>query len=356
MERARLLPRLLRRLTIAAALIASTAASTAEAREGRVVAIDVDPRVADALVVALSPWSLTVVRTPGPTPAADLDAATARARAVASDQQAGAVVWIAPPRPPDPHATLWVYDAQTLELAVRPLTVSEPFDDAGAAAVALSVKTVLRASPLAAPEPPPEPELPPLPPAPRPPVPVMTAPPSPAPQRAWRLETTLGVRAPTGASAEVEPRAALGASVWPAAWRNQAGLGLGVQAGPGVSVGTPAFEGELREASLEATARLRAPAGRWVAFELQGGPGFFLTSLAGQVLSTGVHLQALRFDPSFELGGVADFTPGARVSVGLLVDGSALLRFQRYELDGARLLDGPAVIVLAGLRLSVEVD
>src|SRR5580698_502372 len=196
MERARLLPRLLRRLTIVAALVASTAASTAEAREGRVVAVDVDPRVADALVVALSPWSLTVVRAPGPAPAADLDAATARARAVASEQQAGAVVWIAPPRPPDARATLWVYDAQTLELAVRPLTVAEPFDDAGAAAVALSVKTVLRASPLAAPEPPPEAAPAPSP----PPSPVVTAPLPPPTQPEWRLETLLGVRAPTGAS------------------------------------------------------------------------------------------------------------------------------------------------------------
>ena len=49
-------------------------------------------------------------------------------------------------------------------------------------------------------------------------------------------------------------------------------------------------------------------------------------------------------------------TPGPRVSIGVLASGSALLRFQRYALDGARLLDGPTVIVLAGLRLSVEVD
>src|SRR5450432_1781699 len=116
MERARLQPRLLR-LTIAAALVtlATSAAvtSTAEARDGRVVVIDVDPRVADALVVALSPWSLTIVRASGPAPAPDLDAASAQARAVAADQHAGAVVWIAPPRPPEVEATLWVYDAQT---------------------------------------------------------------------------------------------------------------------------------------------------------------------------------------------------------------------------------------------------
>ena len=355
MERARLLSRLLR-FAVAAAFVASAASvtSTAEARDGRVVVIDVDPRVADALVVALSPWSLTVVRASGPAPAPDLDAASAQARAIAADQHAGAIVWIAPPRPPETEATLWVYDAQTLQLAARPLTVPEPYDDAGAAAVALSVKTVLRASPLAAPETPPAPPASVSPP-PQPP-PAAPEPAPPATPRTWRLETIVGVRAPTGASADVEPRAALGASVWPATFGRHLGFGLALQAGPGVSVGTAAFQGELREASLEATARLRAQGGRWFAFELEGGPGLFLTSLDGQVLPTSAHLHALRLDPSLEVGGIADFTPGARVGIGVLVDGSALLRFQRYALDGAPLLSGPPVIVLAGLRLSVEVD
>ena len=348
MERARLLPRLLRRLTIAAVLVTSGA----HAREGRVVVIDVDPRVADALVVALSPWSLTVVQAPGPIPDPDIDAASSRARAVASDQHAGAVVWIAQPRP-DARATLWVYDAQTLQLAVRPLTVWAPFDDAGAAAVALSVKTVLRESPLLAPEP--APEGPPSS-SPPPPAVVVAPPPRPPPQSAWRLETILGVRAPTGASADVEARAALGASVWPAIFGGHGGAGLEIQAGPGVSVGTPVFQGELREASFEATARLRAQAGPWFAFEVEGGPGFFLESLDGQVSPTAVHLHALRLDPAIDVAGVVDLTPGPRVSVGAIVDGSALLRFQRYALDGAPLLNGPAVIVLAGIRLSVEVD
>ena len=353
MERARLLPRLLRRLTIAAALVTSAA----EAREGRVVVIDVDPRVADALVVALSAWSLTVVRARGPTPTLDFDAASARARAIAAEQHAGAVVWIVPPRPPDEQATLWVYDAETLQLAVRPLSAWQPFDDAGAAAVALSVKTVLRASPLSTPEPPPEATRPPRPEAPAPagpPPPV--APSLSSPPGAWRVETTLAVRAPTGASDVVEPRAALGASVWPASFRGHGGIGLDIQAGPGVSAEPPEFEGELREFSFEATARVRAQAGRWFALELEGGPGLFLTSLSGHVRPNGPDLNALRLDPSLALGGVVDVRASARVSVGVLVDGSALLRFQRYWLDGAPLLSGPAVIVLTGLRLSVEVD
>ena len=196
MERARLLSRFLRGLALAAAFVTS-AVEAAEAHERRVVVIDVDPRVADALVVALSPWSLTVVPTPGPSPAPDFDAASARARTLASEQHAGAVVWIAAPRAPDTEATLWVYDAQTLQLAVRPLTVAAPFDDAGAAAVALSVKTILRASPLAAPEPQ-RPR-----PLPRPPRPRRRS----SPRRSRRRRSPSGVSRPSSACVPRRERA-----------------------------------------------------------------------------------------------------------------------------------------------------
>jgi hypothetical protein len=349
MVRPRPLPRLLRLLVVAAVLVAFPA----QARDARVVVIDVDPRIVSALVVALSPWSLEVVRAPGPSPASDLDSASARASAIASEWHAGAVVWLAPPRPPDDKASLWVYDAQTMQLAVRPLTQAEPLDDAGAAAVALSVKTVLRTSPLAASEPPTE-----APPGSidKPPVlvPLASLPPSPRP--AWRVETVLGARAPTGTGTEVEPRGALGVSFWPTAFSEHAGFGLAIQGGPGVSVETRSFQGEMREATLALTARLRTQASRWLAFEVQGGPGVLLSALDGQVLPTNVHVHALRLDPSLDFGGVLDMTPSSRVGVGLLFGGSALLRFQRYSLDGAPLLNGPAVTGLGGLRLSVEFD
>jgi hypothetical protein len=367
MVRARPLSRLVRRLRLVAASAALASrvwlvTAPAYAGERLVVVVDVDPRVSDALVVALSPWSLTVVRSPGPEPSSDLDASSSRASSIATEQHAGAVVWIAAPRGPGEQATLWVYDAQTKQLAVRPLSASAPFDDAGAAAVALSVKTILRASPLATAESSPEP-------------PTRASPPmapdastaegnaeagvhsrSPPSTRAWRFETILGARAPTGAGAAVEARAALGASLWPGVFGDHAGLGLAIQAGPGVSVGTGSFQGELREGSVEVTARLRMRAGRWMAFELECGPALFLTSLDGQAVSDGTHLHALRLDPAMNLGAIADVSLGARVSLGALLEGSALFRFQRYSLDGARLLNGPAVLGLGGLRLSLEVD
>jgi hypothetical protein len=358
--RARLLGRLRAIPAIAAWVIAwgvwaTLAAPEAAASTGRVVVIDVDPRVIDALVVALSPWSLTVVRAPGPSPTDEIDAATARARGVAAEEHAGAVVWIAAPRAPESQATLWVYDAETLELSVRPLSVSAPFDDVGAAAVALSVKTILRDSPLLAQEALPALPTAPVLAAPPPASPAGRAPASPGPF-SWRFETVLGVRAPTGSGAAVEPRAAIGASLWPATLGGHAGLGLQLQAGSGVSVGKPDFQGELRGASLEVTVRLRAPARPWLAFELQVGPALWLTSLDGQALDSGATLHAVRVDPALDAGAVADLALAAHVGLGLALGGSALLRFQRYALDGAPLFTEPTWVGVFGLRLSVEVD
>jgi hypothetical protein len=348
---------LLRAALVLALLLASRLAG---ARDGRVVVIDVDPRVVDALVVALSPWSLTVVRTAGPGPSVEFEAATARARVVAAEQHAGAVVWIAPPRPPNAQATLWVYDAETLQLTVRPLSVWVPFDEAGAASVALSVKTILRDSPLVAPEPVTAPPVA-APPAPPPtaPSPAREAPaasPAPAPlSLAWRFEALVGARGPTGAGAPLEPLASLGASVWPSAFGGRAGLGLSLQAGPGVSVNAPDFQGQLRGASLELTARVRGPTRRWYAFEAEVGPAVWLTSLDGRALASDTPLHAVRVDPSFDVGGVAELALATHVYMGLAASGAALLRFQRYMIDGRPLLAQPAWVGLFGLRLSVEI-
>jgi hypothetical protein len=113
----------------------------------RVVVIDPGPRVLEAIDVALSPWNLHVVRTAGPLPQAEIGAATTTARSLAESERAGAVIWVAPPSGSQ-ALSLWVYETQTAELIVRPLSVAAPFDDAGAAAIALSVKTIMRGTAL----------------------------------------------------------------------------------------------------------------------------------------------------------------------------------------------------------------
>ena len=87
-----------------------------------------------------------------------------------------------------------------------------------------------------------------------------------------------------------------------------------------------------------------------------GRPLLVLSSLDGQALATGKSLHALRLDPAINAGTIVDLTPGSNICVGLVFDASSLLRFQRYELDGAPLLSEPSFVMLGGVRLSLEID
>jgi hypothetical protein len=107
---------------------------------------------------------------------------------------------------------------------------------------------------------------------------------------------------------------------------------------------------------VEVTGRARVPGDRWLAFEFQGGPSMVLSSLSAQALPSGASFRALRLDPAIDAGAIVDFTPGAHIAVGLIVEASALLRFQRYSLDGAPILSEPNFVMVSGVRLSVGVD
>jgi hypothetical protein len=341
--------------TVRAALTLALTLGTlsARAKEGRVVLVELDPRVTDAISVALSPWGLSVTSLQGPAPGAEVGAAAEGARAVASAQRADAVVWIAASRQPNERASLWVYDAQTQQLAVRPLNAAAPFTDTEAAAVALSVKTILRASPLLAepdrPEPPPPQsrglaETP------------IAAPPSPAPSPSrthLRFESAVGGRAPTGSTSALEPWVALGASLWPARVR-PLGFGFALQAGPGTTVQESAFRGLTREGSVEITARLRGVVAPWLALEVGAGPALYVTSFDGSTAPTTVH--AIRSNPALDVGGVVDFTVGGHIALGVVGDASLLLLHQTYYLDSVQLFVEPMMDFLAGIRLSLEVD
>jgi hypothetical protein len=257
-----------------------------------------------------------------------------------------------------------VYDTATQQLVVRPLIVSPPFDAAAAAAVALSVKTILRGSPLVSQfveeaTAPATPTAPPVATA-----PVSAVPPetidrptesSNAAQPPWRFETLVGARTPTGTGAAAEPWAELGLSLWPRAQGGHFGWGIGLQGGSGVSLASGAFDGSYRQGALDVTARLRTSATRWLSFELRAGPELALTSFAGQATG-GASVHAVRVNPALDLGGIVDVSPWARVHLGLVGDAVLLLRFQRYAFDGLEVLDEPPVALVAGVRLSVEVD
>jgi hypothetical protein len=328
-------------------------APNVRAQERRVAVIDVDPSVADAVVVSLSPYGVVVVRVPGPAPDPNVPDAAERAGRAAAEQSASAVVWMTPARDASEHGWLWLYDAATLELTMRPLAVAPPFDAAAAAAVALSVKTALRSSGLVAADPPPPP--PPI--LVSPTVTFVNEPPRALPRefpRAVRLETFVGARGPTGSGDGVEPRASLGASLWPSFLQGWVGIGASAQVGSGVDVNSKPFEGRFTMTSFVASLRLRGEIAHWLALEIQAGPALVLTSMSGSLPTRS--MGAERLDGALDFGLVTDIRMTPRVSVGPVVSGLWLMRFQSYAIQTTSVFVQPPFGAVFGLRLSAGLD
>jgi len=114
----------------------------------KVVVLSGHPSLDRALRLSLAPWSMRLEVTAARSPGSSMPISAVRARVLAEELSADALVWIS--ETPE-GASLWVHDTRTGNVTAR-ATPSPPFDVPTAAALALSVKTILRASGLA-PEP-----------------------------------------------------------------------------------------------------------------------------------------------------------------------------------------------------------
>lgn len=352
------------------------------ASEDRVAVAGAPPNVAKAIAMALSPWGLHVVTVSTTISSDDMATATDAARALAKEQDAGAIVWFA--TTDDEHTSLWMYDSETEAVAVRPLTQPRPFDDASAAAIALTVKTLLRTTALAPPR-----ERAPIPVAstsaassaspaqsaapvasastapssslaPRAAPSASTAPSAkaiemPASSPRWRIDALLLGRTPTGASTNVAVEGGLAASYWPSIFGNRIGAGLDFLAGPSLDASGPLFAGTFSDTSFGATLRARferAP----LAIELDLRPALHLTSLSGTSLTTARSLAVTRGDVSLGLFAVPELALGRRIAIGAPLGLDTFLRTQLYVLGGAEILRAPTFDFDFGGRVSLALD
>lgn len=347
------------------------------AAETRVALVDPAPNVLDAVSVALSAWGLRVISISSTHLPADLAAATAMARDLAREHDAGAVAWLASPQ--GASTSLWLYDAQTEQMMVRPLSQAPPFDDASAAALALTVKTLLRSTTVAPPQErlaqpaattaPSGATTPPSTPIPAPPAASASGAPPPAstsvaappagvpatPSHAWRAEAVALARLPTGTSASAAPRASLGVGWWPRWWREHLGFGLEARAGTSLDVTGARFAGSFSDTSVALTAR-GAVAIRPLWLEVAAGPSLEITSLTGAEIATGRTSSILRADPAFDLAFVPQLALGDRLRLGLYFGLDAFLRTQRYLLGSDLVLRVPPVSLDLGGRASLALD
>jgi hypothetical protein len=309
-------------------------ASRAEAARRRVALVRPDPTLTHAVTVALSSWDIDVTAADVDSPGADLAAAGPRADALARSLGADAVAWV---EPTGQGAILLVYDVDTKQLDSRVLDAPPPFDDARAAAVALSLKTVLRSSVVA-----PETER----------FGAKPPPPAPPPPDMLRVELLGGARfVPTKL---VAPRGGVAVSFWPRFLGGRVGVGLEASTDLGANVSNAAFAGSFEDVGYAATLRARPVLSQ--RFVLEPSLRFALhdSEIEGTVHSTGAPIEVDY--PDFALGaGLAGEVRFGFFGIGVYAVGDYLLRYQKYVARGLTVLSGYPWLAEGGLRASIGV-
>jgi hypothetical protein len=276
-----------------------------------------------------------------------------------------------------------MYDAQTEQLTVRPLPRAPPFDDAAAAATALTIKTVLRSSSAAPPQERTEPSTAStVSTAPATPPPATSAPATgpaaaasgqaPSPQagageagepaqlpqtsrHAWRVHLVALAQSPTGTNGTFAARAGVAGSWWPSPWGEHLGLGLELLGGPNLDVVTPGFVGTFSDVAVGASARARIGSAA-LSGELGAGSSLHVTTLSGTGVASGRSASVGRVDAAMDLEAAGDVALGTRVRLGPVVGTSFLLRYQRYSLRSDLVLRMPPVLLDFGGRVSIALD
>ncbi len=311
-------------------LVVALSASPAHAARRRVVLVNADPQLLRAVVVTLTAWDLDVVSHAATSPGATLPDAERRAVDLSRELSADVLAWISVGKD---EAVLWIFDTDTKQIGSRVLSDRPPFDEASAAAVALSLKTLLRSSIVA-----PEPER-------------FGATPFVRSQPTWfRAEVTGGARLFPRDTAEL--RGGFGLSFWPRAFDELLGFGAVVSVGPGASVDNASFSGRYSDIAISPSLRSTAHFGDRFVLEPALGASLHLTSIDGTAVAESLRVRANRADVSVDLGLVFEVRFGV-VAVGLRAGGGYLVRYQRYTVDGQPALSTLPVLGDIGLRFSV---
>ncbi len=295
--------------------------------------VEPDPQLEHAVSLALSPWGVTATTTHAESPGTDLPGAARRAAALARQLGASVVVWVSAT---EEGSVLWIYDAETDEVSTRELGEEPPFSDPAAASVALSLKTLLRATVVA-----PSDER-------------FGAPPVKHEPHSERLTLAAGGDVRFLATNTSEMRASVGGVFWFQPPPTRLGAGLSFAAGPGVSIERTGFSGQFRQLSLSGALTWQVVGNRWLASSLFGGGTAHFSELSGFASSMGHGAVTRRVTPSVDAGTAVDLTLGAGINLGVGVRALYLPRRQRYLVQGQSVLELWPVAAEFGVRFGVS--
>lgn len=304
----------------------------ARTNQQRIAVLQLDEELVRAVSLALEPWGLQTTPSEAPLPPASQPEAVEAASRLARQLEVEALVWVTRLQR---GSLLWVYDVRTGDVTTRLLAESPPFDSAAAAAVALTVKTVLRASEVAPPEErfgaqtPPEP-----------------------PNRSLSVE--LGGDGYWIASGDLAFSARLAGVLWFGAGR-RFGLSLEAASGPGFRVEDSDYEGRYRELVVGGKARLRLAEAPGLSTILALGGSAHWTRLEGTLTGGLGDSDAQRVNASIDAEALVNFHLTSRLYLGIGLGAAYFPTYQRYLVRGKPVLSpwplSPSLTGYCGVEL-----
>ncbi len=302
--------------------------SIAHGRPESVALVAADPELARATAAALAAWEVNVIQVDAGTPGATMPEAANAAEAIAATYSARAVVWMTA----DGQPALWVYDVTTGRALALRLSSAPPFDEPTAAAVALTIKTLLRYG--------------------------ETAPPDERYVAARERRTEFALEASAVGCARVEPsepwepRLALTALYRPR-WTGPVILAVSLRGGPGLEVEETDFVGHYTDGVLAVGARLDLAIGDRISVVPSLGLTLHRASLSGTSLSQMETADRSFTDPGGDAGVRLELQVYEGVRIATVAEVGYLFRRQRFLVGMAEVFDVPALGVNVGVALQV---
>jgi len=300
--------------------------STASAATRRIALVHPDRELARSVDLALYPWDIAVVEVDDAPPDATGPSAKATARSIARRYRADAVTWI---ERSNDSVTLWFFDRADDSLHSRPLpsAAASPRDAAELAAIALTLKTFVRAAPWESR--------------------ISTVVREPK-GSGWesRLDLDVLARAPlSGTSAE--PRLGLWASAWYGTSRWMWGAAIGASTGLGMTFDNPVANGSLQDIDVRGAirGRLRLAAGFF--FEPKLGSSAHIERASITTATPASTATFTRVDPSIDFGLALWWQLTESLAWSLGIEGLESIRYQRW-LEGGVVAFAPSPLWIQG--------
>jgi hypothetical protein len=307
-------------------------ASAAWAIPQRVAVLKPDAELLRAISLALSPWGIETIASDAPLPTSSQPQAVRHAAGLSRQLRVEALVWMTQL---EQGSLLWVFDVDTGDVTTRLLPERPPLDGAAAAAVALSVKTVLRSSVIAPPaerfglqsSPPPQVEPP------------ATVAPEPV-ARIAALE--IGGGATWIGETRLDSRLQLAGVLWLPAL-DRLGVSLELATGPGLAIDRVDYRGRYREVIAGGKVRWRVVDLSSFATTLALGGAAHWAVLDGTLEPDGRQSDASRVNGSVDFESRVDFDLSDRFYLGLAIGAAYSPTIRRYLVQGEPVLSPQAL-------------